>query len=203
MIRRARLLSVVAVVLCGAVGVIASTQTWLTVVLADGAHHVLDVPGASAVPVLAPLSLAVLALGGALAIVGRVLRYVFGALATVIGVILAWLTGRIVFEQPVSAVAAIVTETTGIAGEASVGKLIAGIGVTAWPAITLVTWALLVAAGVFVLATAHAWAGTGRRYRTDETSRTAQTSGARPYDAAGSRSIDDWDDLSRGEDPTA
>jgi hypothetical protein len=63
--RRARLMSVVVTVLCGAIGVISSTQTWLTVELADGAHHTLEVPGASAVPVLAPLSLAVLALGAA------------------------------------------------------------------------------------------------------------------------------------------
>ncbi len=203
MIRRARLLSVVVIVLCGAIGVISSTQTWLTVVLSGGAQHVLDVPGASAVPVLAPLSLAVLALGGALSIVGRVLRYVFGGLATGIGVILAWLTARIVFEQPVSAVAAVVTETTGIAGEASVAKLVASIGATAWPAVALIAWVLLVVAGFFVLATAHTWARTGRRYRTDESAPGAPRSGARPHDAAGSRSIDDWDDLSRGEDPTA
>ena len=86
MIRRARLLCVVLVVLCGALGVISSTQTWLTVELQDAAHHVLDVPGASAVPVLAPLSLAVLALGAALSIVGPALRYVFGALASHYGV---------------------------------------------------------------------------------------------------------------------
>ena len=74
MIRRARLLSVVVTVLCGALGVISSTQTWLTVELQDAAHHILDVPGASAVPVLAPLSLAVLALGAALSIVGVALQ---------------------------------------------------------------------------------------------------------------------------------
>lgn len=203
MIRRGRLIAVVVTVLCGAVGVISSTQTWLTVVLTGGAQHTLEVPGASAVPVLAPLSLAVLALGGALSIVGRVLRYVFGALAAIIGVVLALLTGRVVVEQPVSAVAAVVTETTGIAGEASVAKLVASIAATAWPTITLVAWVVLTAAGVFVLATAHAWARTGRRYRTEERDRPVQASGARPHDAAGSRSIDDWDDLSRGEDPTA
>ncbi|WP_341999601.1 Trp biosynthesis-associated membrane protein [Microbacterium sp. LWH7-1.2] len=211
MIRRARLLSVVLVVLCGALGVISSTQTWLTVELQDAAHHVLDVPGASAVPVLAPLSLAVLALGAALSIVGPALRYVFGALAFFIGAVLAWLTARVVFEHPVSAVASVVTESTGIAGEASVAKLVASIDATAWPAVTLVVWVVLVAAGVFVLATAHSWSRTGRRYRTDEAAKAAPATdstarsgdGPRPHDAAGSRAIDDWDDLSRGEDPTA
>lgn len=203
MTRRARLLSVVVIVLCGAIGVISSTQTWLTVELADGAHHTLDVPGASAVPVLAPLSLAVLALGAALSIVGLVLRYVFGALAILVGGTLAWLTAEVAFEHPVSAVASVVTESTGIAGETSVSQLIATITASAWPAITLVAWALLVVAGAFVLATARRWSGTGRRYRTEDAAASAAPAGPRPHDAAGSHAIDDWDDLSRGEDPTA
>ena len=70
MTARARLLCVAAIVLAGAIGVISSTQTWLVVTLA-GAEHELTVPGAAAVPVLAPLSLAVLALGGALPSVAR------------------------------------------------------------------------------------------------------------------------------------
>lgn len=203
MTRRARLLSVVVIVLCGAIGVISSTQTWLTVELADGAHHTLEVPGASAVPVLAPLSLAVLALGAALSIVGLALRYLFGALAILIGGTLAWLTARVAFEHPVSAVASVVTESTGIAGEKSVAQLIATITASAWPVITLVVWAVLIVAGVYVLATARGWSGTGRRYRTEDTARTAAPAGPRPHDAAGSHAIDDWDDLSRGEDPTA
>lgn len=211
MLRRARLLSVVVTVLCGALGVISSTQTWLTVELADAARHVLEVPGASALPVLAPLSLAVLALGAALSIVGLVLRYVFGALAVLIGAVLAWLTARVVIEHPVSAVASVVTESTGIAGESSVAKLVAAIDTTAWPIVALVVWLVLIVAGAFVLATAHSWTRTGRRYRTDDAARGATAAspasrasgGARPHDAAGSRAIDEWDDLSRGEDPTA
>lgn len=211
MTRRARLIAVAAMVLCGALGVISSTQTWLTVMLEDGAQQALEVPGASAVPVLAPLSLAVLALGAALSIVGPALRYVFGALAMLIGGVLAWQTARVVFEHPTSAVAAVVTESTGIAGESSVAKLVASIDATAWPAMTLVVWVVLIAAGIFVLATAHGWSRTGRRYRTDDAaqpagraaSRSGAEDGPRPHDAAGSRAVDDWDDLSRGQDPTA
>ncbi|MFH5905902.1 hypothetical protein ACHM19_15340, partial [Clostridium perfringens] len=44
--------------LAGALGVISSTQTWIDVTLADGAQQTLAVPGADAVPVLTPLSLA-------------------------------------------------------------------------------------------------------------------------------------------------
>lgn len=202
MMRRARLLAVVATVACGALGIISSTQTWLAVVLDDGAGRALEVAGADAVPVLAPLSIAVLALGAALSIVGPVLRYVFGALSVLIGLALGWLTGRVVFELPVGSVSAAVTEATGIAGESAVAALVDSITATAWPAIALVVWGILVAVGGFTIATARRWSGVGRRYSTDGAARPA-ASGARPHDAAGSRAIDDWDDLSRGEDPTA
>lgn len=200
MIRRGRLLAVAGTVLCGALGVISSTQTWLTVVLDDGAAHTLEVAGAAAVPVLAPLSLAVLALGAALSIVGLVLRYVFGALSVLIALALGWLTARVVFELPVGSVSATVTEATGIAGESAVSGLIDSITATAWPAITLVVWGILLVAGIFTIATARHWSSVGRRYSTDAAA--TASSGARPHDAAGSRAIDDWDDLSRGDDPT-
>ncbi|MEU1970337.1 Trp biosynthesis-associated membrane protein [Microbacterium sp. NPDC019599] len=201
MIARARLITVVATVLAGAVGIISSTQTWLTVVLADGAAHALPVPGAAAIPVLAPLSLAVLALGGALSIVGLVLRYVFGALTVVIAVVLGVLTGQIVLAPPLAAVAATVTTATGLTGTEAVAAMVVGIGTTPWPAVTLVAWIVLLAAGLLALATARRWRGSGRKYSTDAATRASATAGpaaSRPHDA-----IDSWDDLSRGDDPTA
>ena len=198
MIRRARLLAVAAIVACGAIGIISSTQTWLTVVLDDGVHGALAVPGASAIPVLAPLSLAVLALGGALSIVGLALRFVFGALTTLIAVLLGWLTAQIAVAQPSTVVASTVTEVTGITGDAAVADLVSSISATAWPVITLAAWILLLAAGVFTLVTARSWRGSGRRYQTEDGARPTASSGSRPHDA-----IDSWDDLSRGEDPTA
>ena len=209
MIRRARLLAVVAILAAGALGVLSSTQTWLQVVLRDAPGQTLEVPGAAAVPVLAPLSLAVLALGGALSIVGLALRYVFGALTVAIAALLAWLTGQVAFLHPTTAVAAVVTDATGITGEAAVADLVARIDTTAWPFVTLFGWLLLLVAGVVTLTTAHTWRGSGRRYRTDAATPTSPAAaGSRPHDAidaqAGdSRAIDTWDDLSRGEDPTA
>jgi uncharacterized membrane protein (TIGR02234 family) len=194
--RRARLLSVIALVACGAVVVISSTQTWLTVVLDDGAGHALEVPGASAVPVLAPLGLAVLALGGALSIVGLALRYVFGALTVLIAAALGWLSAQVVLGPPTSAVASTVTESTGITGVEAVADLVFSVAQTPWPVVTLVTSTVLAVAGVFTVATARQWKGSGRRYRTDAPTALAPTS-SRPHDA-----IDSWDDLSRGEDPT-
>lgn len=197
MIRRARLLAIVAILACGALGIISSTQTWLTVVLDDAAGRTLAVPGAAAIAVLAPLSLAVLALGGALSIVGLVLRYVFGAITVLIAVVLVWLTGAVAFTHPTTAVAGTVTEATGITGDAAVADLVSSISATPWPFVTLAAWVVLVAAGVFTLATAQRWKGSGRRYRTDDATPSTASAGSRPHDA-----IDSWDDLSRGEDPT-
>lgn len=200
MIRRARLLAVVGALAAGALGIISSTQTWLTVVLADGADQALAVPGAAAIPVLAPLSLAALALGGALSIVGRVLRYAFGVLAAAIAITLGVLTWQVAVDPAVSSVASTVTAATGISGDAALSELIASVTTTAWPAVTLVGWAALLGAGVLTLATAHRWQGSGRRYRTDVAAPAPApgVGASRPHDA-----IDSWDDLSRGDDPTA
>jgi hypothetical protein len=194
-IRRARLLAVTAILACGALGVISSTQTWLTVTLGEDAPP-LTVAGASAVPVLAPLSLSVLALAGALSIVGTALRYVFGTLTVAIAALLGWLTAQVVVAVPTSAISSTVTEWTGITGEAAVEALVASVSSTPWPVVTLIGWIVLLAAGVFTLATTSRWSRTGRRYRTDETVG-AKPAGSRPHDA-----IDSWDDLSRGDDPT-
>ncbi|TQJ32209.1 Trp biosynthesis-associated membrane protein [Microbacterium sp. SLBN-146] len=197
MIRRARLLAILAILATGAIGTISSTQTWLTVSLGDGPHDALAVPGASAIPVLAPLSLAVLALGGALTIVGRVLRYVFGVLTLLIAGVLTVLTGAVVFTPQPSHVASVVTEATGITGRDAVAELVSALHSTPWPAVTLVAWIVLAAAGILTLATGHHWRSSGRRYSTDETGGSDRAT-SRPHDA-----IDDWDDLSRGQDPTA
>lgn len=191
--RRGRSIAVSGFLLSGAIGIISSTQTWLTVERVDAGEAIL-VPGASALPLLAPLSLAVLALGIALSIVGPVLRLIFGVLATAAAVFLGWSTLQLLVTEPLSAIAPTVTETTGLAGSTAIGDVVAGIELSAWPVITLVGWALLLVASVVVLLTWRRWKTGGRRYRTDA----AHTeTAAGPVDA-----IDSWDDLSRGTDPT-
>ena len=140
MIARARLVGVVALLIAGATGLISSTQTWLLVSLTDGAAEPLAVAGASAVVLLAPLSLTALALGAALSIVGRILRPVFGLIGAALGVTLAVLAAPIAINAPVDAVAAEVAAVTGIRGESAIAELVAGITVTAWPAITLAVY---------------------------------------------------------------
>lgn len=194
--RRARSIAVLGTLLAGAVGVIASTQTWIDVTLDDGAQQTLAVPGADALPVLTPLSLAALALGAALSIVGPVLRYVFGALGVLIAALVGIGAVQLMVGRPVAAAASTVTDATGISGMDAVGSLITAFALTPWPALTLLAQIVLAAASVFTLVTARRWAsGASRKYRT---ATEAGGDAGRPHDA-----IDSWDDLSRGDDPTA
>lgn len=194
--RRARSLAVLAMLAAGAIGVIASTQTWIDVTLDDGAQQTLAVAGAEALPVLTPLSLAALALGAALSIVGPVLRYVFGVLGALIAALVGGGAAQLMIGRPVAAAASTVTDATGISGTDAVGSLITGFSLTPWPGVTLFAQAVLFAAAVFTLVTARRWtSGVSRKYRT-ATEAGADT--GRPHDA-----IDSWDDLSRGDDPTA
>jgi len=191
--RRARSMSVLGFLLAGGIGIISSTQTWLTVQHADAGEPLL-VAGADAVALLAPLSLALLALGAALAIVGVVLRYVFAVLGIGAAVVLALATIPLLADPPLSAVSAAVTEATGIAGSQAIGDIVAEITPSAWPTVALLCWILLLAASVFILVTARRWRAGGRRYRAGSNTH-AHTAG--PLDP-----VDSWDELSHGTDPT-
>ncbi|UNK72485.1 Trp biosynthesis-associated membrane protein [Microbacterium sp. H1-D42] len=193
MIRRARMLAVLGFLLAGAIGIISSTQTWITVRRADGGEDLL-VAGADAVALLAPLSLAVLALGAALSIAGRVLRYVFGTLGAAGAVVLLVSTIPLAVDPPLVVVAADVTEVTGLAGDDALHTIVAGLVPTAWPSVAVAAWVLLLLASVFVLVTAHRWKSGGRRYRSASE---AEHHESGPLDA-----VDSWDELSHGTDPT-
>lgn len=191
--QRGRSLSVSGFLLAGAIGIISSTQTWLTVERADAGEAIL-VPGASALVLVAPLSLAVLALGAALSIAGPAFRVIFGVLGAAGSVFLGWSTLQLLLASPLEAVAPAVTDATGLAGGEAVGDVVRSIVPTAWPVIALVGWVVLLAASVLVLLTWRRWKSGGRRYRTDSTTATSHEG---PVDA-----VDSWDDLSRGNDPT-
>lgn len=191
--RRGRSLSVSGFLLAGAIGIISSTQTWITVERADAGEAIL-VPGASALVLLAPLSLAVLALGAALAISGPVFRLVFGVLAGACAVFLGWSTLQLLISVPDSAMAPTVTEVTGLAGTAGLADVVRAVVPSAWPAIALVGWVILLASSLLVLLTWRRWKVGGRRYRTAAEEPVVHDG---PVDA-----IDSWDDLSRGTDPT-
>lgn len=191
MIRRARLVSVLGIILAGSVGSLAVSQAWFELSLIGGGFESVPVTGIAAVPVALPMSLAVLALGLALALVGRVLRYVFAALGLAIGVVLMAVTVPVLAQRPISALASTVTERTGISGD--VGVLIDTVTATVWGPVAVGAWVLLTVAAIFALATASRWPTGGRRYETGP--RTAPT-------GATLNPVDSWDDLSHGHDPT-
>ncbi len=203
---RARTFAVLAIIFGGALAIISSTQTWLGVNLDAGATASLEVAGAKAFTVLAPLSLAALALGLALTVVGRVLRYVFGAVALAIGGTLAIGAARIALDHPLDAVAASVTTATGLSGTDAIAGLVLSVTASPWPWLTAVAGVFIVCGGALTIATSHRWRRSGRRFQADGSGASRKQTIApgavliesRPYDA-----IDSWDELSHGDDPTA
>lgn len=193
MLRRARMLGVVAFLLAGGIGIISSTQVWATVQRADAGES-LSVTGSVIYPLLAPLSLAVLALGAALSIAGLVLRHVIAVLGLGAGVTLLVGTAPLIGSPPLSAVAPAVTKATGLGGEASLSEVVDAITPTPWPVFALIAWILLAMSSIYVLATARRWPAGGRRYRAASEAAHHSTG---PLDA-----VDSWDELSHGTDPT-
>ncbi|WP_221584554.1 Trp biosynthesis-associated membrane protein [Microbacterium sp. G2-8] len=191
--RRGRSTSVLALLVGGAMCLIASTQVWATTEVAEAA---VMSEGSAALPLLQPLSLAAMALALALALTGRIVRLILAGLAVIIGVSLVAVIVPVAVRAPVSAVQSAVTDHTGIAGDEAVADLVTGIEVTPWPWISLVFAALIAAAGVLTFATSSRWRRGGRRYE-HAGARAQAAAGGGPLDA-----VDSWDDLSRGDDPT-
>jgi len=206
-----------AVLACGLV-LSASTQTWYTLHLTAASGHAgtLTVTGAQAAPAIAALSLAGVAFAGALALAGRILRYVLALLGLVLA---AGIIGSTIsaMADPVATGITVVSKATGIAGDTSVRAIVSRADASPWPSLALAGGIALAVAALCVAGTGHLWPATSRRYGTTEevpNARSAHLEGrdvpddenalspadrrARARDAA----IDDWDELSRGDDPT-
>ncbi|GGI47118.1 trp region conserved hypothetical membrane protein [Agromyces flavus] len=195
-----KLPAIVGILAGSGLGLLAWSQTWFAVTLVDGAAAAgattLEVGGATASPAIAALALAGLALAGALAIAGPLIRIVLGLLAAVLGGCLV-LAASLSSAAPVASVSGAVAEATGVAGAESTAGLIASVTATAWPVVAIVGGVLVVLAGVLVVATGRAWPtsrryGGGARLAADGTATVATSD----------RAVDDWDGLSRGDDPT-
>jgi len=190
---RARMYSVLAFLLAGGIGIISSTQTWITATRTDAAEP-LPVSGADAMALLAPLSLAVLALGAALSIAGVALRYAFAVLGLAGAIVLFLGTLPIVLDPPLSVVAPALTKATGLSGDKTLHAMVSALHTGGWPIAALCAWVLLALACVFVLATARRWKAGSRRYE--------QISDGHHTDAGPLDAVDSWDELSHGTDPT-
>lgn len=207
---RMKLIVIVLTVIGAGLGLLAWSQTWFDLVLASGAGahvdaEVITVPGSVASPAIAALSLAGLALAAALALAGPGIRIVLGVLEVLLGGCLV-LAASLSLGDPVGSVSPSVTEATGVAGESPTAELVGTAVATVWPTVAILAGVVVVAAGVLVLATGTRWPASTRRYRSglepvDGAGTTAGATDVRER-AASDRAIDDWDELSRGDDPT-
>ncbi|GAB3125681.1 Trp biosynthesis-associated membrane protein [Glaciibacter psychrotolerans] len=220
--KRLKLLHILTIIVASALALLAWTQTWVVVTLSTqaGSDLLLNVDGSVAAPALTALALAGLALAGALTIAGTIIRIILGFLEALLG----FSVGLAVFEavtDPAAASSAAVTAATGIAGHESVVAGVSSADLTFWPYLALVAAALMLVTGVSVIITVGRWPGPTTRYQavrlepvpaTPDAPRAAATAAdadaetAAAVDAvdhpSGHDSVGDWDDLSRGEDPT-
>lgn len=190
---RIKLLLVVGGLLAAVLAMLAWTQTW---VVADIEGNALDIDGAAAAPALSALALAGLALGGALTIAGPAFRVVLGSLEVLLGVSVV-IAASAAIASPANAAIADVSKLTGVAGDKSVLALITDASATAWPWLAVFAGALFAIAGIGVLVTSRVWPGPSRKYQAVRLE-PADQSQLSAKDAA----IDNWDELSRGSDPT-
>lgn len=190
--RKLRLVTILSIPLVAALTMLSVTQPWWTLDVADRSIEVL---GTDASPALSALALSSFALTAALALAGPVFRVVLGALQTLIGftVLFAAITS---ITDPVRASSALITDATGVAGARSLAELVDTVNLTAWPTVAVVSGALALLIGVFMLITVRRWPAATQKYQAVRLDN-ADGSADAPRDPAR-----DWDALSDGSDPT-
>ena len=227
--RRIKLSLILLILVASGLALLAWTQTWVNITIGaqTGVELALEVDGATASPALTALALAGLALAGALTIAGPVIRLVLGVLEILLGVSV-FIASYSVVQDPAAASGPAVTDATGIAGNHSIELSVTAASVTAWPFVALVGGVVMVLAGLAVIVTSRRWPGSTQRFQavalapTDASSAAAlagapdasavqtntppqanvQASQSMTADEAADAVVD-WDELSRGEDPTA
>ena len=204
--RTLKLGTIVAVLVGAGLGLAGATQTWYTVTLTAKAGHFapLAIDGGTAAPALTALSLAGLALALALAIAGRFARVIIGVIGVLLGVCLVIAsTGD---PTHTAGVRDAISKATGIAGTASVSALIDHVSATAWPTAALVGGVIVGLGSLAAVVTGGRWPGGSRRYDAVRFEQPEDEASARPRrkpaPRPGDSAVDDWDELSRGDDPT-
>jgi uncharacterized membrane protein (TIGR02234 family) len=181
--------SLVGIVLLAALVFTAWSQTWLTLTVQNKPFVV---AGSVAGSALAPIALASLALVAALAIAGTFFRVVLGLLLALLGVCVI-VVSAFAIAHPVVAATSAITKTTGVAGDASVAKLVTAASTTAWPVVAIVIGVFIALLGLLIVATSRRWPDSGRKY----TRSRLVTSDSDVLDP-----VQEWDALSEGDDPT-
>lgn len=195
--KRTKRILLLATVAGSGLAMLAWSQTWFTIEGVPGTAIASATPvsGGTAAPPLMAIALAGLASVAGLALAGLMLRWVLGVLVVVLGGT-GIATSALALGDPARSVAPVVTELTGVAGSASTTGLLAEHAITAgvWPWVGIVSGAWLVVAGIAVLATSMRWPTSARRFET----RFVEADSGAPVS-----SVDQWDALTSGDDPTA
>jgi uncharacterized membrane protein (TIGR02234 family) len=203
---RLKLLTIAVVVVGAILGLAGATQTWFTVALTKASGHAapITVSGSDASPALTALSLAALALALAFAIAGRVARIVVGIIGVILGACIVFASAGGPANS--AGVRDAISKATGITGNASVHALIAHVTPSAWPTLAIVGGVLVALGALAALVTGGRWPGGSRRYdavRFEETDGQASPARKKPEPRPGDAAVDDWDELTRGDDPTS
>jgi len=203
--KRLRLLLILTVLAASTLALLAWTRVWGTVdvPVSGGGVERIEVGGAIAAPAITALALAGFALAGALTIAGPVIRVVLGVLEILIGASV-FLSAFLAISDPARASSAAVTAATGIAGRDSIANAVQATATTAWPYLALVSAVIMAVAGFSVVFTTKRWPGATKKYQTVrfEPLRADAAASDREADRAPDAVVD-WDELSRGEDPTS
>lgn len=171
---------------------------WQAVTGVPGAARA-TVSGSRALPAATAVALVAAAGAVALALTGRVTRRIVAGLLVLAGLGMAALVVT-VLQDPAQAVLPAVQTATGQVGPVPGGT--SGLGtprLTGWPWLALGGGLLVVVGGLAGLVAGTSWAGAGRRFEGHAVPSRGQVAQAR---ARRERGLDDWDALSRGEDPT-
>ncbi|WP_418906874.1 Trp biosynthesis-associated membrane protein [Glutamicibacter endophyticus] len=178
-------------------GMFTATRTWVSVTVQSSTVQVpqIAVTGSEAAPSVTALCVVVLAGSLALLIAGKLVRWVILAISALagLGVIIA---GAGALADPVGAASGRVGEATGLS------TVTADYQLSAIPALAIVAGALILLYCVLaLLAGSRSTASKRFNRQPSTTTGPAAPGSAAPADRQ-SRRIDDWERLSRGEDPT-
>lgn len=186
---RAKLVTLLVVAAAGATALGAGSQPWISFSL-EGAPEQFPT-GHDLNAALSPVAIAIVVAALALSIAGPIFRRVLGLLVAALGAGVVALAAAVA-ANPASAMAARVTELTGLSGHGGLAA-VANVTLTPWSWVTIAAGFVAALAGLVVVFTSGRWRSAGRKYEAASSKAPAQKPDR----------ISDWDALSEGEDPTA
>ncbi|MBM7783022.1 Trp biosynthesis-associated membrane protein [Arthrobacter tumbae] len=172
-----------------------TTQAWLSVTLPQSAVQTpsIEVPGSDAATAVTAFALVGLAAALAASIAGRIARWIIAVILTVAGVGIA-LSSLAVATDPMTAAEPAIGEALGVTSQDG-----ASVTATAMPWLAAVAGLMLLLCAVWLLIAGSGWR-TARRYENRQEPSPSRNAPAKADTNADE--IDNWDSLSRGEDPT-